>query len=152
RKMLVVALATLDQPAVLFLPGPHQSPDEGGLAGSPGTPQQAIVGRQATDELTGVGLQQLLLPVHADQIVQALLGGDLQGPQPAATALAHPAGSKGVAPVQRRSRWWQGLFIAVVEADNALHEFGGGDIAHGPSGSDDVQARDSNRRHTELMQ
>src|SRR5690606_6346212 len=91
-------------------------------------------------------------PIHADQVIQALFSGDLQRPQPAATALAHPAGGKGGAPVQWRCRWWQGLFIAVEEADNPLHEFGSGDIAHGPSGSDDVQARDSNRRHTESMQ
>src|SRR5690554_7922750 len=116
-QMHEVSLVDLDQPQTLVLPGVQQSPDQGGLAGSPGTPQQGIVGRQATDELTGVGLQQLLLPIHADQVIQALFSGDLQWPQPAATALAHPAGGKGVTPVQRRCRWWQGRLIAVEEAE-----------------------------------
>src|SRR5690606_29906571 len=118
----------------------------------PGTPQQDIVGRQATDELAGVGILQLLLPVHDEQVIQALFVSDLKWPQPAATAFAHPACGKAGSPVQRRCWSWQALVIAVEEADNPLHEFCGGDIAHVPSGSDDVQARDSNRRHTELMQ
>lgn len=80
------------------------------LAGTARAPQQCVVGRHAIEKLAGVAPQLLALLIDADQVGQAHVEADLQRQQVAATAIALPARSQALRPVDARAwRRQQGL-------------------------------------------
>ena len=100
RQVHHIGLVDLDQAQALAAVGVQAGLDQRGLAGAARARHQHVVGRQAFDELLGVGLQAGLLPVDFLQVVQAQLGHVTHGLQaPCRVAALAIAPGHGLSPI-----------------------------------------------------